>query len=63
MSAQCGRPGAAHDPQRGKAFELANSVVIIEAGRIARVERVDGREYAGPLPPATIAALEEVANG
>lgn len=44
-------------------FELANSVVRIESGRIARIVRMDGRtEYVGPLPDETVDALAEVAR-
>jgi hypothetical protein len=42
---------------------LANSSITLEtgpAGTVARVDRVDGTEYAGPLPETTIAALREV---
>lgn len=47
---------------------LKNSRVTLErgpAGTVARIERTtDGytREYAGPLDPATVDALEEVAG-
>lgn len=47
-------------------FELENSVVTLEAGpagAIARIDRTDETDYAGPLPIETIRALREVANG
>lgn len=47
-------------------YELAHSTVALEegpAGTIGRVTRGDGtREWVGPLPPETIAALEAVAT-
>jgi len=48
-----------------KTLTLANSVVELEAGpagTIARVERGDGVEYAGPIDAATVAALREVSR-
>lgn len=45
---------------------LANSTITFEtgpAGTVARVDRLDGRrDYAGPLPETTIAALREVGS-
>jgi hypothetical protein len=44
---------------------LANSTITFEtgpAGTVARVDRPDGTEYAGPLPEGTIAALREVGD-
>lgn len=44
---------------------LRNSVVHLEkgaAGIIARIERLNGIEYGGPLPPETVDALREVAT-
>jgi len=44
---------------------LANSTITFEngpAGVVARVDRPDGTEYAGPLPETTIAALREVSR-
>lgn len=51
---------------RRSRLTFANSVVAFETGpvgTVARITRDDGRrEYAGPLPDATIAALREVGN-
>lgn len=52
-------------PTQEISLRLENSVVSVERGAIARIERFrDGifeRDYAGPLPPRTLAALWEVA--
>lgn len=68
MSTNRGRPTAAHDRDRRKAFELLNSRVVVEhgpAGTLARVERGRRTEYAGPFddPDAIIDALEEATDG
>ena len=51
---------------RAERLTLANSIVEFEVGPVgvvARIDRADGRrEYAGPLPDATIAALREVSR-
>lgn len=50
----------------GEEFRLANSFVVLEpgpGGPIARVERTDGVDYAGPLPEPTVDALRELASG
>jgi len=53
------------DKEPSDRFDLAHSTVFLEhgpAGIVARVERHDRVEYAGPLPQATIDALAEVAQ-
>lgn len=48
-----------------RTFRLQNSTVTLEPGLrgpLARVVRLDGVDYAGPLPPETIEALAEVAD-
>lgn len=63
-----GRPKAAHGTNRKETIQTANALVTVErgpAGAVARIERTtDGytREYAGPLPEATVDALKEVAG-
>ena len=51
---------------RAERLTFANSTVTFEAGPVgvvARIDRADGRrDYAGPLPDATIAALREVSR-
>ena len=55
-----------HEPRSiadSETITLANSVVELEAGpagTIARIHRVDGVEYAGPIDDQTTAALREV---
>lgn len=59
------RPRAAKTPNRRKEFELANTIILLEygpAGAVARVERGDTKEYAGPLPDDTVDAIETVAR-
>lgn len=60
------RPAIEQGTDRRKEFELRNTHVVIEhgpAGLLARIERIDGVDYAGPLSPATVDALGEVAHG
>lgn len=58
------RPKRTIGTKRRKEFVLANSVITLERGDIARIERGNRVEYAGPLPERTINALSEVAlNG
>jgi len=62
------RPAGSHDSERRNAteeYELVHSIVRVEygpAGAIARIDRPDGRDYAGPLPRATLQALREVSE-
>lgn len=47
-------------------LQLGHARIVLEhgpAGVLARIERVDGTDYAGPLPDETIEALREVNNG
>ena len=70
MSAKPKRPGKNRGTNGSKVterkqFELSNSTVILEygpAGVIARIERPEWVDYAGPLPSETIEALAEVAH-
>lgn len=48
------------------AYRFKNSIVQLErgpAGTLARIERDDVTDWAGPLTPETIDAIEEVADG
>lgn len=62
------RPSAVKTTNRCKVFELANSTVVLqhyghESEPLARIERVERVEYAGPLPEGTVDALKAVAGG
>lgn len=63
------RPTRSHESNRRKSsgeFQLKNSRVVLEygpAGAVARVERPNTTDYVGPLSPATIGALKQVAGG
>ena len=58
------RIGTRHSDLRAERLTLANSIIEFEVGPVgvfARVDHADGRrDYAGPLPDATISALREV---
>lgn len=63
QNAQDGKIEASRANSNGDCFVLAHSKVYLEngpAGVLARVERYDVVEYAGPLPQETIEALAEV---
>lgn len=50
---------------RQREFELAHSTVVLEygpVGVIARVDRGETTDYAGPLPTSTIDAMAEIAG-
>ena len=51
---------------RAERLTLANSTITFEVGPVgvvARIDQRDGRrDYAGPLPDATISALREVSR-